>query len=192
MNKLTRGDLPYEAVEEHLEMVLPKARHTYGIAIAFESGVSGRGVGLFAPYYHRAENGEFVLDYIEDAYDYTNADDPAAIWYVQSANDTKPSWHNLFGKATQSSSIIYAEPFFIDETKSQIAGVVMAVVMGDDLVDGGWRVDLGDSGYIALADADRRVVGHPELELTILRNARFSGPGWDRRRCKLRSPSYEA
>jgi hypothetical protein len=159
---IARSDIP-----PLLEAAIQEKPNLFGIAVAFQPGAYP-GLQRYAPYYHLLNTGTFGISQVEASYDYTNEEEPAAIWYTETAKSQQGRFYIYYGKVSDDWIILYAEPFYrIDPVSKE--RVFYGVVAAAHTLNTTFRqffqyVPLGEEGYAALLTDSGKLAYHPRSE----------------------------
>jgi len=152
---------------ELLREAIESDESCYGGAIAFEPYAFDPGRRLYAPYLAR-KNGELAFLRIEEAYDYTDAEQP---WYSSALADgprwSEPYFDTSVGDVLMTTySTIFHEKGETGAAREPL-GVVTIDVSMDVIRDIVRSLDLGGMGYSVLLSKEGRFLYHPDENLVL-------------------------
>ena len=162
---LTNDTLEENQVLERLQTDIENFPDIFGYGLAYARGTY-QGKNLYAPYYKKTQTGNFELVQVENLYDYTDPELPAAAWYRETLNSPDGFlWKGPYlGQATQDWFIDYMVPFYRDQQRTEIGGIVYADHTVDTLTDLLTSINVGEEGFSYILSSQGEYIAHSSLE----------------------------
>lgn len=168
-NDLTAGTLTKAEMLNRIEALVMNNPNYYGSTISYRPFGFDPSKRLYAPYFHRVENSENKLEFLqlEESYDYTL---PEYDWFEIPMKEGSRWGEPYWDPAAKTYLITYSSVFYQNisdaQEKSPLGVVTVDISMNyiQKIIEG---IDLGTSGFGALTSREGIYLYHPVTEYVI-------------------------
>ncbi len=162
---LSQREYSKSEIEELVKDAAEKSDFCIGITAAFEPEMLDDSKVLYSPFFSKMSN---EIEYIEEAYDYTNDSLETAHWYTEVIKKKQGNWSKPYmGQVAKELIIDYGVPFYkIDENGDRsMAGVVSFTIASIYINNYLHQITMGKSGFAIITTKELDLISHPSTQL---------------------------